>query len=54
VPLVVFGPGVKAGVYRERITPLAAPVILARAAGVKPPAAAGAPVPKNLFPPTEK
>jgi hypothetical protein len=36
VPLVIFGPGVKPGVYKEATTPQAAPVILAKLLGIKP------------------
>jgi hypothetical protein len=49
VPLVVMGPGIKAGVRKDAVTPQAAPVILSRALGIKPPAAAEAPVPEKLF-----
>ena len=36
VPLVVYGAGVKPGVRREQVTPLAAAAILAEAAGIRP------------------
>jgi hypothetical protein len=49
VPLLVHGPGVRPGVRRERVTPLAAASILARALGVRPPRDAGAEVPEGLF-----
>ena len=49
VPLLVYGPGIKPGVYKEPITPQAAPVILARALGIEPPAKADAKVPEKLF-----
>jgi hypothetical protein len=49
VPLVAYGTGVMPGVRGEPVAPLAAAAILARAAGVKPPAGATAPVPPNLF-----
>jgi predicted AlkP superfamily pyrophosphatase or phosphodiesterase len=48
VPLVVFGQGVKPGVRTERVTPLAAAPILAKAARVPLPTAA-VPVPEGLF-----
>jgi hypothetical protein len=49
VPLMVYGPGVKAGVRKDRVTPLAAAPVLAHALGIRPPAAAEAPVPRGLF-----
>ncbi len=49
VPLVVYGTGVVPGVRKERVAPLAAAPILARAVGVKPPTGATAPVPAGLF-----
>jgi len=49
VPLVVYGPGVKAGARTERVTPQAAAAILARALGIDPPAKAAAGVPAGLF-----
>ncbi len=49
VPLLVYGPGVAAGPRRDAVTPLAAPVILAHALGIDPPAAAEVPVPEGLF-----
>jgi hypothetical protein len=49
VPLFVYGAGVRPGVRRERITPQAAAVILAKALGIKPPAKANAAVPADLF-----
>jgi hypothetical protein len=48
VPLLVYGPGVRPGVGDERVSPLAAAAILARALGVDPPAGVQ-PVPKGLF-----
>jgi predicted AlkP superfamily pyrophosphatase or phosphodiesterase len=51
VPLLVFGPGVNAGVYKEPITPLAVPVILAKLLGIKPPAKAEVEAPDKLFGP---
>ena len=49
VPLVVYGPGVKAGVRKERVTSEAAAVILAAGLGIKPPAKAAVKVPAGLF-----
>jgi predicted AlkP superfamily pyrophosphatase or phosphodiesterase len=49
VPLVIYGPGIKPGVYKDAITPLAAPVIMAKLLGIKPPAKAEAEVPEKLF-----
>ena len=49
VPLLVYGPGVRAGVRDERITPQAAAAILSRGLGIDPPPGAEAPVPKGLF-----
>jgi hypothetical protein len=49
VPLLVYGAGVRPGVRTERVTPLAAAAILARGLGVRPPAAAEAPVPAGLW-----
>jgi hypothetical protein len=49
VPLLVFGPGIQKGVRDDPVTPLVTPVILARALGIAPPAAARAPVPEGLF-----
>ncbi len=49
VPLVVYGPGVTAGLRKGRASPLAAAAILAKAAGVKPPAGAKEGVPDGLF-----
>jgi predicted AlkP superfamily pyrophosphatase or phosphodiesterase len=49
VPLLAYGPGVKPGKRKDAVTPLAAAAILARAAGVKPPAKAAEPVPEGLF-----
>jgi hypothetical protein len=51
VPLVVLGPGVRPGVREGRVTPQAAATILAHALGVRPPAAAEAPLPEDLFGP---
>jgi predicted AlkP superfamily pyrophosphatase or phosphodiesterase len=49
VPLLIFGPGVKPGIYRERVEPLSVAPILARALGIPPPAKATAKVPEGLF-----
>jgi hypothetical protein len=48
VPLVVFGPGIKAGVRQERVTPLAAAAIMAWGLGVPAPAGAEYAVPEGL------
>jgi hypothetical protein len=48
VPLLVFGPGVRAGARDERVTPLAVAAILARGLGVNPPEGVQA-VPAGLF-----
>ena len=52
VPLLVYGPGVKVGVRRERVPPTAIAAIFARSLGIKPPPDAEALVPKGLFEPT--
>jgi hypothetical protein len=49
VPLLVYGPGVEAGVRDDRVTPLSVAAILARGLGVPPPEGAEEPVPKGLF-----
>jgi hypothetical protein len=49
VPLLVYGPGMRPGVRRELITPQVAPVILAQALGIKPPAQAVPAVPASLI-----
>jgi hypothetical protein len=49
VPLLVFGPGVRAGVRKERVTPQAVVPILAHSLGIRPPATAEAPLPRDLF-----
>jgi hypothetical protein len=49
VPLLVFGPGVKSGTRDNLVSPEAAAVVLARALGIKPPAAARVGVPEGLF-----
>jgi hypothetical protein len=48
VPLLAFGPGIKHGIFKERVTPQVIAAILARAAGVDAPAQAEAPVPASL------
>jgi hypothetical protein len=50
VPLLVYGPGVKAGVRQDAVTPQAVAAILAHGLGIEPPAKADAPVPSDLFP----
>ncbi len=49
VPLLVYGAGVRAGVRREAVTPLAAAVILTKALGIQPPAKAEVELPADLF-----
>jgi hypothetical protein len=49
VPLLVYGPGVTAGVRTEQVTPLATVPILAKALGIAPPDGVKAPVPPKLF-----
>lgn len=49
VPLVVYGTGVQPGIRKEKVTPLAAAAIMAKAARVEPPSGATAPVPNGLF-----
>jgi hypothetical protein len=48
VPLLVYGPGVRAGVRQEPVSPLSAAAILAHYLGIKPPADAEAAVPASL------
>jgi hypothetical protein len=48
VPLLVYGPGVRAGVRDERVSPLAVAAILSRALGIDPPEGAQR-VPEGLF-----
>jgi hypothetical protein len=50
VPLLVYGPRIPGGARPETVTPQAVASILARALGIKPPAAAEAPVPECLKP----
>jgi hypothetical protein len=49
VPLLIFGPGIKAAKRTDPVTPQAIAAILAHAIGVPAPAAAEAPVPDRLF-----
>ena len=49
VPLVVYGAGIKAGIHQERVTPMAAAAIMAKALDVPPPEGAEYPVPEGLF-----
>jgi hypothetical protein len=49
VPLLVSGPGIRAGQRRDPVTPLATAVILASALGIRPPASAEVPVPEGLL-----
>jgi hypothetical protein len=49
VPLLAFGPGIHKGKRSDAVWPLAVPAIFAQALGIKPPAAAEAPVPHGLF-----
>lgn len=48
VPLVAYGAGIRAGVHKERVTPQAAAAILAKVAGIDPPARCDTPVPEGL------
>jgi predicted AlkP superfamily pyrophosphatase or phosphodiesterase len=49
VPLMLYGPGIQAGVRTDLVRPEAAATILARALGIPPPARATEPVPDGLF-----
>jgi arylsulfatase A-like enzyme len=49
VPLLVYGPGVRPGVRKERESPLSAAAILARGLGIDPPEKAEGAVPEKLF-----
>lgn len=49
VPLMVYGPGVRKGVRKERVSPAGVAAIFARAAGIGPPADADTPLPADLF-----
>jgi hypothetical protein len=46
---LVYGPGVRAGVRDDAVTPQAAVPILAHTLGIKPPADAECGVPEKLF-----
>jgi hypothetical protein len=48
VPLIVYGPGIRRGLYKEAVTPQAAAAILARAAGIDPPSRCDTPIPQSL------
>ena len=54
VPLLVYGPGVRTGERSDRVSPQAAAVVLAAAAGLPPPAGAEVPVPPGLFDPATR
>jgi hypothetical protein len=49
VPLLVFGPGIRAGIHAEPVSPQATAVVVAQALGIAPPARAKVPVPEKLF-----
>jgi hypothetical protein len=49
VPLIVFGPGVNAGVRDDLVSPEAVAVVLAHALRIKPPADARVQLPQGLF-----
>lgn len=49
IPLLVYGPGVRAGLRKDLVTPQAVVPILAHSLGIHPPATAEAPLPKDLF-----
>jgi hypothetical protein len=49
VPLLIYGPSIRAGVRREAVTPQALAAIFAHALHIKPPAGAEAPLPEGLF-----
>jgi hypothetical protein len=49
VPLLVYGPGVRAGTRQDPVTPQACAAILAHALGIQPPAASEYGVPAGLF-----
>jgi hypothetical protein len=48
VPLLIYGPGIRAGARTEPTNPLAVATILARSLGIEPPAGADVPEPENL------
>ncbi len=49
VPLMIFGPSIKAGTRADHVTPQATAAIFARALGIAAPAKAESPVPDRLF-----
>jgi predicted AlkP superfamily pyrophosphatase or phosphodiesterase len=49
VPLLIMGPGVNAGVCKERVSPELMPVLLARALQIQPPQKAEAKIPLGVF-----
>jgi hypothetical protein len=49
VPLLIYGPGIKSGIYADAITPLAAPVIIAKLVGIPAPAKAESAIPESAF-----
>jgi hypothetical protein len=49
VPLLVFGPAIRASVRKDKVVPQTAAAILAQALGIKPPASAEYTVPVELF-----
>jgi predicted AlkP superfamily pyrophosphatase or phosphodiesterase len=49
VPLLVYGPGIRAGLHTEPVTPQATVVVLAHALGIAPPAQAKVALPEKLF-----
>jgi hypothetical protein len=48
VPLMFYGPGIKSGVFAERVTPQALPVVLSRVLDIPAPAGADAVIPNSL------
>ncbi len=49
VPLLVLGPGIRPGTYKQRVPPQAVAAILARGLAIDPPGMADYPVPKGIF-----
>lgn len=49
VPLIVLGPGIKPGAYKQRVSPEHLPVILAHALGIQPPAKATVKLPEGVL-----
>jgi hypothetical protein len=47
--LVLYGPGVRAGLHKEAATPLLLAPAMARALRIKPPAGAKTEIPEGLF-----